>query len=86
MERGARGLFHKLFCALCPTFEKLFRGIVRTLRRAPNFYEIDPWFNVVNGVTSYKVAVATVKSPVKKSTEFYKSYLAKKCAYLCTYH
>ena len=37
MERGAWGLFHKLFCALCPTFEKLFRGVVRALRRAPNF-------------------------------------------------
>ena len=32
-----RGRFHKLFCALRPTFEKLFRGVGRTLHRAPNF-------------------------------------------------
>ena len=36
------GRFHKLFCTLRPTFEKLFRGVECTLRRAPNFYEIDP--------------------------------------------
>ena len=31
------GRFQKLFCALGQTFEKLFRGIERALRRAPNF-------------------------------------------------
>ena len=50
------GRFHKLFCALCPTFEKLFKGVGCTLCHAPNFkraismictfahnfYEIDP--------------------------------------------
>ena len=34
---STRGLFHKLFCALRPTFEKLLRGVGRALRRAPNF-------------------------------------------------
>ena len=32
-----RGRFHKLFCALRPTFEKLFRGVGRALRLVPNF-------------------------------------------------
>ena len=32
-----QGRFHKLFCALRPTFEKLFRGVGRALRRGPNF-------------------------------------------------
>ena len=32
-----RGRFHKLFCTLRPTFEKLFRGIERALRCAPKF-------------------------------------------------
>ena len=32
-----RGRFHILFCALRPTFEKLFKGVERALRRAPNF-------------------------------------------------
>ena len=32
-----RGRFYKLFCALRPTFEKLFRGVECALRRAPNF-------------------------------------------------
>ena len=31
------GRFHKLFCALSPTFEKLLIGLERTWRRAPNF-------------------------------------------------
>ena len=31
------GQFHKLFCALHITFEKLFRGVERALGRAPNF-------------------------------------------------
>ena len=31
------GRFHKLFFALCPTFEKLFKGVEHALRRAPNF-------------------------------------------------
>ena len=31
------GRFHKLFCTLRPTFEKLFRGVERALRRVPNF-------------------------------------------------
>ena len=30
------GRFQKLFCALRPTFEKLFRGVERNLRHAPN--------------------------------------------------
>ena len=33
----AKGRFHKLFRALRPTFEKLFRGVGRALRRAPNY-------------------------------------------------
>ena len=32
-----RGRFHKLFCALRPTFEKLFIGVEHALRHAPNF-------------------------------------------------
>ena len=32
------GQFHEIFCALRPTFEKLFTGVERALRRAPNFY------------------------------------------------
>ena len=31
------GQFHKMFCALRPTFEKLFRGVERALCHAPNF-------------------------------------------------
>ena len=33
----AWGRFHKLFCALHPNFEKLFRGVERALRSAINF-------------------------------------------------
>ena len=32
-----RGRFHKLFCSLHPTFDKLFRGVGRALRHAPDF-------------------------------------------------
>ena len=32
-----RGRFHKFFCTLRPTFEKLFWGVERALRRAANF-------------------------------------------------
>ena len=34
---AASGQFHILFCNLRPTFEKLFRGVNRALRHAPNF-------------------------------------------------
>ena len=35
---STRGRFHKKICALRPTFEKLFTGVERALRHAPNFY------------------------------------------------
>ena len=31
------GWFHKFLCAIRPTFEQLFTGVERALRRAPNF-------------------------------------------------
>ena len=34
---NSRGRFHKLFWALRPTFEKLYKGVEPALRRAPNF-------------------------------------------------
>ena len=36
-NNSIRCQFHKLFCALRPTFEELFRGVGRALRCVPNF-------------------------------------------------
>ena len=41
-----RGRFHKLFCTMRPTFEKLFRSVERTLRRAPNFNINSCWLKL----------------------------------------
>ena len=44
IKAPTRGRFHKLFCTLRQTFEKLFKGIERALRRAPNFNRASLWF------------------------------------------
>ena len=61
-------LFWRPICTLRPTFEKLFTGIepalrhapnfnraISILRRAPNFYEIDPGMRTTAGTWSYKM-------------------------------